>query len=169
MPSHDTLSRLFRNLDPDQFHASFPRFMAQFAEHCRGAVAIEGKVLRRSFDRASGYSALPRVASVRELENALLPAQRGVIARAFKSGRPPALGCGKPAALAAGRDDERGSGQNPAGKRPAQSRGAQANGLERDAKRRIERLFAWKNQTHQMGRRLPHKASGTVLKCDCPV
>ena len=57
VPSHDTFSRLFRNLDPDQFRASFQRFKTKFSEQCRGVVAIDGKVLRRSFDRASGKSA----------------------------------------------------------------------------------------------------------------
>lgn len=63
VPSHDTFSRLFRNLDPDQFRASFQRFMAKFSEHCQGVVAIDGKVLRRSFDRASGKSALHMVSA----------------------------------------------------------------------------------------------------------
>jgi hypothetical protein len=63
LPSHDTFSRLFRNLDPDQFRDSFQRFMAQFCEQCQGVVAIDGKVLRRSFDRASGKSALHRVSA----------------------------------------------------------------------------------------------------------
>ena len=56
IPSHDTFSRLFRNLDPEQFRDSFQRFMAQFSEQLHGVVAIDGKVLRRSFDRASGKS-----------------------------------------------------------------------------------------------------------------
>jgi predicted transposase YbfD/YdcC len=62
-PSHDTFSRLFRNLDPDQFRATFQQFMAQFSEQCQGVVAIDGKVLRRSFDRASGKSALHMVSA----------------------------------------------------------------------------------------------------------
>jgi hypothetical protein len=49
LPSHDTFSRLFRNLDPDQFCDLFQRFMAQFSEQLQGVVAIDGKVLRRSF------------------------------------------------------------------------------------------------------------------------
>src|ERR1019366_2362246 len=61
LPSHDTFSRLFRNLDPDQFRDSFQRFMAQFSEQLEGVVAIDGEVLRRSFDRASGKSALHMV------------------------------------------------------------------------------------------------------------
>ena len=62
-PSHDTFSRLFRNLDPEQFRASFQRFMAKFSAGCQGVVAIDGKVLRRSFDRASGKSALHMVSA----------------------------------------------------------------------------------------------------------
>ena len=71
-PSHGTFSRLFRRMDPEAFRAAFGRFMAGFSEQCRslapgaasdagavdevpaGVVAIDGKVLRRSFDRASG-------------------------------------------------------------------------------------------------------------------
>jgi len=63
LPSHDTFSRLFRNLDPDQFRDSFQRFMAQFSEQLQGVVAIDGKVLRRSFDRASGRTALHMVSA----------------------------------------------------------------------------------------------------------
>lgn len=63
LPSHDTFSRLFRNLDPDQFRDSFQRFMAQFSEQLQGVVAIDGKVLRRSFDRVSGKSALHMVSA----------------------------------------------------------------------------------------------------------
>ena len=63
LPSHDTFSRLFRLLDPVQFQAAFRRFMAGFAEPCQGVVAIDGKVLRRSFDQASGKAALHMVSA----------------------------------------------------------------------------------------------------------
>jgi predicted transposase YbfD/YdcC len=63
LPSHDTFSRLFRNLDPEQFRASFQRFMAEFSIQSAGVVAIDGKVARRSFDRASGKSALHMVSA----------------------------------------------------------------------------------------------------------
>ncbi|MHB1700807.1 MAG: ISAs1 family transposase [Acidobacteriaceae bacterium] len=43
LPSHDAFSRLFRNLDPDQFRDSFQRFMAQVSGQCQGVVAIGGK------------------------------------------------------------------------------------------------------------------------------
>src|SRR5271169_6093960 len=63
LPSHDIFSRLFRLLDPEQFRTVFQRFMARFAETVQGVVAIDGKVLRRSFDRASGKSALHMVSA----------------------------------------------------------------------------------------------------------
>jgi predicted transposase YbfD/YdcC len=63
LPSHDTFSRLFRLLDPAQFRLAFQRFMAGFSEKFQGVVAIDGKVLRRSFDRASGTSPLHMVSA----------------------------------------------------------------------------------------------------------
>ena len=63
LPSHDTFSRLFRLLDPTQFQTAFQRFMAGFAAQCQGVVAIDGKVLRRSFDQASGKAALHMVSA----------------------------------------------------------------------------------------------------------
>lgn len=52
-PSHDTFSRLFRQIDPGQFGAAFQQFMATSSKSCAGVagvgvVAIDGKVLRRS-------------------------------------------------------------------------------------------------------------------------
>ena len=63
LPSHDTFSRLFRLLDPIQFSAAFQRFTATFSEICQSVVAIDGKVLRRSFDHASGKSPLHMVSA----------------------------------------------------------------------------------------------------------
>lgn len=63
IPSHDTFSRLFRLLDPDKFGAAFQRFMAAFSKQCQGVIAIDGKVLRRSFNRASSKSALHMVSA----------------------------------------------------------------------------------------------------------
>ena len=61
-PSHDTFSRLFRLLNSDQFRACFSA-SCSFAEACQGVVAIDGKVLRRSFDTASENSALHMVSA----------------------------------------------------------------------------------------------------------
>ncbi len=63
IPSHDTFSRVFRLLDPVKFHACFLGFMQRFAETTEGVVAIDGKTLRHSFDRATGGSALHLVSA----------------------------------------------------------------------------------------------------------
>lgn len=63
VPSHDTFSRLFRQLDPVQFRTAFQRFMAKFSQSVAGVIAIDGKVLRRSFDHASGKSPLHMVSA----------------------------------------------------------------------------------------------------------
>lgn len=58
LPSHDTFSRLFRLLDPQAFAACFARFLEGVGADGRGVMAIDGKTLRRSFDRAAGGCAL---------------------------------------------------------------------------------------------------------------
>jgi predicted transposase YbfD/YdcC len=63
IPSHDTFSRLFRLLDPARFQACFLQFMQRFAENLAGVVALDGKTLRRSFDRASAQSPLHLVSA----------------------------------------------------------------------------------------------------------
>jgi predicted transposase YbfD/YdcC len=67
LPSHDTFSRVFRLLDPEQFRACFQKFMGEFSRSCQnnelGVIAIDGKVLRRSFDKASGKSPLHMVSA----------------------------------------------------------------------------------------------------------
>jgi predicted transposase YbfD/YdcC len=61
IPSHDTFSRVFRQLDPRPFQACFVRFMERFAQGLDGVIAVGGKTLRGSFDRASGLSPLHMV------------------------------------------------------------------------------------------------------------
>ena len=63
VPSHDTFSRVFRQLDPDQFRACFQRFTARFSETSTGVIAIDGKVLRRSLDPAHRGSALHMISA----------------------------------------------------------------------------------------------------------
>lgn len=62
-PSHDTFSRLFRLLDPDAFRACFQTFVTRLSEACEGVIAIDGKSMRRSFDKASGKSPLHMVSA----------------------------------------------------------------------------------------------------------
>jgi len=63
LPSHDTFNRVLRLLDPVQFGTCFRQFMAAFAAACQGVIAIDGKVSRRSYDHASGKSALHMVSA----------------------------------------------------------------------------------------------------------
>lgn len=59
IPSHDTFSRVFRLLDPTAFEQAFRDFMAKFAKGVKGVVAIDGKVLRRAYEK--GHSHMPRM------------------------------------------------------------------------------------------------------------
>ena len=98
VPSHDTFSRLFRLLDPAQFGGVFQWFMARFSQSIEGVVAIDGKVLRRSFDRASGKSPLHMV-------SAWGCEQRLVLAQIATDGQPPKVVVYRPLAQPKGRGD----------------------------------------------------------------
>jgi predicted transposase YbfD/YdcC len=58
-PSHDTFSRVFRALDPQAFNAGFSTLMAAFGAQARkdsaGQVAIDGKSLRRAYERGRAH------------------------------------------------------------------------------------------------------------------
>ena len=58
LPSHDTFSRVFRLLDPAAFGRAFAAFLDDLGAVGDGVLAIDGKTLRRSFDRAAGRSPL---------------------------------------------------------------------------------------------------------------
>jgi hypothetical protein len=150
LPSHDTFSRLFRLLDPAQFRAVFQRFMARFAETVQGVVAIDGKVLRRSFDRASGKSALHMVRldvthECVSLAWALRDARIPPMDYRHKSTRK-GLGCTPMVGQLWKPIDthERGSGQNSSRQRPTQFGRAAPHGAERHAEGHHQRIFACK-------------------------
>src|SRR5216684_9340167 len=63
VPSHDTFSRMFRQLDPDQFRTCFQKFVARFGETRSGVIAIDGKTLRRSLDPSRARSALHMISA----------------------------------------------------------------------------------------------------------
>jgi predicted transposase YbfD/YdcC len=59
VPSHDTIARVFARLDPDEFQRAFVGWVGALQEATdRRVIAIDGKTLRRSFDRTKGKSAL---------------------------------------------------------------------------------------------------------------
>lgn len=64
IPAHDTFNRVLRLLDPVEFQACFLRWMQAVAEVTAGeVVAIDGKVLRRSFAKGTGKRAIPMVSA----------------------------------------------------------------------------------------------------------
>jgi len=64
IPSHDTFTRVFARLDPDQFQACFMRWIAAVSEVVSGQViAIDGKVLRRSHDKGINKAAIDMVSA----------------------------------------------------------------------------------------------------------
>src|SRR3954470_20524474 len=78
IPSHDTFRRLFERLDPDEFQRGFLGWIGALHEATeRQVIAIDGKALRPSFDRAKGKSALHMV-HARATANHLLLGQVAV-------------------------------------------------------------------------------------------
>jgi predicted transposase YbfD/YdcC len=74
IPSHDTFGRVFACIDPNQFEASFLQWVQGISKTVKGVIAIDGKTLRRSHDRAAGKKALHLV-SAWAVENRLVLAQ----------------------------------------------------------------------------------------------
>lgn len=73
IPSHDTFGRLFAALDPMQLEQCFLNWTASLARHSRGKlVAIDGKTIRRSFDRASGRAAIHMISAFAECNRLVL-------------------------------------------------------------------------------------------------
>ena len=62
-PSHDQLGILFAKLDSTQFQQCFIAWAQRFAAAVRGVVAVDGKTLRRSFDRAAGQGPIHMISA----------------------------------------------------------------------------------------------------------
>src|ERR671927_1274430 len=78
IPSHDTFRRVFMLIDPDAFERSFlgwVRAVFRPEEAAPRQVAIDGKTVRRSFDRKRGRSPLHLV-SAYATEHGIVLAQR---------------------------------------------------------------------------------------------
>jgi hypothetical protein len=64
IPSHDTFGRIFALLSPAQFQACFVNWIQAVAEVVTGqVVAIDGKTLRRSYNRRSAKAAIHMVSA----------------------------------------------------------------------------------------------------------
>lgn len=64
IPSHDTLGRVLAKLNPTALEELFARWMRAVAEATNGdVIAIDGKVLRGAFDKASGGAFITMVSA----------------------------------------------------------------------------------------------------------
>jgi predicted transposase YbfD/YdcC len=64
IPSHDTFGRVFARLDPDQLERCFQSWMQSLAQVSGGQlIALDGKTIRRSFDKATGKAAIHMVSA----------------------------------------------------------------------------------------------------------
>ena len=64
LPVHDTIARIISRLDPEEFQRSFTRWMQAVSLRTEGElIAIDGKVLRGSYDRDSRQSTIHMVSA----------------------------------------------------------------------------------------------------------
>jgi predicted transposase YbfD/YdcC len=91
IPSPDTIGRVFRRLKPEEFQRCFLSWAAALQEELgMKLVALDGKTARRSFDRASGKTALHLV-SAWSAENHLVLGQQAVEGKSNEITAIPAL------------------------------------------------------------------------------
>ena len=78
IPSHDTIGRVFSILDPQVLYERFQQWIADVVELVNGEiVAIDGKTVRRSFDKGKGKSAI-HIVSAWARENGICIGQKKV-------------------------------------------------------------------------------------------
>lgn len=76
LPSRDCIRRVVSRIDPDEFQKCFGAWMASVCEATDSEIiAIDGKTLRRSFDRRSGKRALHMVSAWATKNHVLLGQQ----------------------------------------------------------------------------------------------
>ena len=64
IPVHDTIARIIARLDPSEFNRSFTNWMQAVHDSTDGElIAIDGKTLRRSYDRNSRTSAIHMISA----------------------------------------------------------------------------------------------------------
>lgn len=64
IPSHDTLGKVFSAIDSEQFGECFSQWVCDLSELTQGdIIAIDGKRVRRSFDKASNKAAIHMVSA----------------------------------------------------------------------------------------------------------
>lgn len=74
-PSHDQLGLIFGALDAAAFQNCFISWAQDLSGNIKGVVAVDGKTLRRSFDRANGKSALHMISAWSSTQKLVLGAR----------------------------------------------------------------------------------------------
>src|SRR6267142_4322692 len=63
IPSHDTFGRIFAGIDPDHFERCFRAWTSALAGVIVGVLSVDGKTLRRSFDKADAKAAIHMISA----------------------------------------------------------------------------------------------------------
>ena len=61
IPSHDTIGEVWGRVDPEEFETGFRRWIGGLTDSVGEVVAVDGKTLRRSYDRTSNKAALQMI------------------------------------------------------------------------------------------------------------
>jgi hypothetical protein len=78
IPSHETFARVVARLKPEELQQCFLRWMQAVSEVTQGeVVAIDGKTLRRSLDRATGKGAIHMGSAWASVNRLVLGQQKG--------------------------------------------------------------------------------------------
>jgi hypothetical protein len=72
IPSHDTFGRVFALLEPTKLQQAFMTWMSALANLAEEVIALDGKTIRRSLDRADGTGAIHVVSAWASLNELVL-------------------------------------------------------------------------------------------------
>lgn len=76
IPSHDTFGKTFALIDREQFSAGFINWIQAVSTLVKGVIAIDGKQLRRSYDKHMGKKAIHMVSAWGEANGLVLGQQK---------------------------------------------------------------------------------------------
>jgi predicted transposase YbfD/YdcC len=76
IPSKNTFNRVISSLDPPEIKDCFIRWTSDFEQELGSVVAIDGKTLRRSFDKANEHSAIHMVSAYASESRLVLAQQK---------------------------------------------------------------------------------------------
>jgi hypothetical protein len=76
IPSKNTFNRVISSLDPPEIKDCFIRWTSDFEQELGSVIAIDGKTLRRSFDKANEHSAIHMVSAYASESRLVLAQQK---------------------------------------------------------------------------------------------